>query len=135
MATYKKKPVGRPLKFKTPEELQNKCDAFFLHCLEVEEIPTITGLAVFLDTDRITLIQYEGRPEFTNTIRKAKAKVTALLHQFALQNKANTAISIFSLKNNHGWDDEFKHQTESSVHLSFDDEMKTANKYFDDRTE
>ena len=54
----KKRKVGRPLKYETPEELQRLIDEYF------EQTPvekqTITGLAIHLDTDRITLCQYEG---------------------------------------------------------------------------
>lgn len=81
---------GRPLKFKTVKELEDKIDAYFAECdphvVEVEKIKetrdektgevkrtkikdfvmteqipyTITGLALALDASRETLLEYEG---------------------------------------------------------------------------
>ena len=64
---------GRPLKFESVEELQKKIDEYF--ATEPEKTWTITGLALALDTDRTTLINYEERPEYFDAIKKAKEKV------------------------------------------------------------
>jgi len=65
--------VGRPLKWPTPELLQQEIDRYFA------ETPmshwTITGLALALDTDRHTLINYSEREEYFHTINKAKLMV------------------------------------------------------------
>jgi hypothetical protein len=74
--------TGRPLKFKSPEQLQAKIDAYFASCWKETPIfkdgkqigvtrhqarpYTITGLALDLDTTRETLIDYErDNPKFT----------------------------------------------------------------------
>jgi hypothetical protein len=44
-----KNKVGRPLKFKTVEEMQEKIDAYFADCIEKERPFTITGLALALE--------------------------------------------------------------------------------------
>ena len=78
-----KEPVWRPLKFKSPEELQVKIDEYFARCDKgrtkqivskgvkwvvqniVVPIPyTITWLASWLWTNRQTLINYEEKEEF-----------------------------------------------------------------------
>jgi hypothetical protein len=89
-----RKKMGRPLKFKTPEELQAKIDAYFDSCFEPilnkdneivrddqgkailrQTTPfTITGLAVFLDVDRVSLLDYSERVDFSHIIARAKAK-------------------------------------------------------------
>jgi len=52
---------GRPLKFKSPEEMQTYIDAYFKLC-DKKHVPyTITGLAMALNTDRATLCNYEER--------------------------------------------------------------------------
>lgn len=90
-----KNPVGRPLKFKTPEELEKKCKEYF-DITPTEEV-TITGLALHLDTDRITLMQYEKRDEFTNTVKRAKLAVE---HAYEMDLRAKgRAGDIFALKN------------------------------------
>lgn len=79
---------GRPLKFKSPNELQQKIDEYFESCFEdlivrdrygkpivdpTTKLPvterlqvrawTITGLAVHLGVSRQTLLEYEGEVE------------------------------------------------------------------------
>lgn len=58
--------VGRPLKFKNKEELQEKIDEYFNNTPQEEW--TITGLAIALDTYRSVLCDYEDKDEFSNTI-------------------------------------------------------------------
>ena len=76
--------IGRPLKLKTPEDLEKRIEAYFNYCDSrtrikhlatkdgihevVEQWPrpyTIEGLAVFLDTNRQTLLNYNEK-EFVN---------------------------------------------------------------------
>jgi len=89
---------GRPLKYGTPEEMQAAIDAYFVGC-EVEEEPyTITGLALALGfTTRQSLINYEGREEFLDTVKTAKLRV----EQFAEKKLfgPNATGAIFALKN------------------------------------
>ena len=89
--------VGRPLKFETVEILQEKIDAYFSDC-EINEIPlTITGLALALDTDRQTLMNYELRDEFFDTIKRAKLKIENA-YEIRNINRGNGG-DIFALKN------------------------------------
>lgn len=96
----KKRKVGRPLKYETPEELQRLIDEYF------EQTPvekqTITGLAIHLDTDRITLCQYEGRDQFANTVKKAKQRIEHAYEMHGMEHRS--AFDIFRMKNM-GWQD------------------------------
>lgn len=98
-------PGGRPLKFKSVEELQIKIDAYFNECDETGEFYTVSGLAYALETDRITLIRYENRDEFSNTIKNAKQKIEKQFEQRALTGVYNPTIAIFLMKNNFGYVD------------------------------
>lgn len=104
-------PAGRPLKWKTPEEIQVLIDAYFETTPE-EEV-TITGLAIALDTTRETLMDYEHRDEFTDTIKKAKIKVQHA-YEKDLRRKGRSG-DIFALKN-FGWKD--KQEVESSGNVN-----------------
>jgi hypothetical protein len=132
--------VGRPLKFESTQELQDKIDAYFAECdphmVETEEwedlrdgdgklvkdengynklglitrkrltkqIPyTITGLALALNTTRETLLDYEDKEEFTDTIKAAKLRCENYNEQM-LYGPSPTG-TIFNLKNNYGWKD------------------------------
>ena len=70
--------VGRPLKFESVQELQDKIDLYFEETAKDEW--TITGLALALDTYRQTLINYEEKDEFMDTIKKAKLKSDFIGH-------------------------------------------------------
>jgi hypothetical protein len=110
-------PAGRPLKFKSPEELQEKIDAYFTECKKTGELPTITGLALALDTSRQTLVDYEGRGEYFDTIKKAKAYCERIIEEGMLRQKLNATAAIFNLKNNYGWRDKQEIEHEGSFQL------------------
>lgn len=98
--------VGRPLKFKTVEELQEKIDSYFTDTLREEW--TITGLAMALDTYRQTLINYEGKEEFVDAVKKAKQRVE---NGYEIDLKKNgRSGTIFALKNF-----DWKDKTETDV--------------------
>ena len=129
-----KHPGGRPLKFKTAKELQSKIDDFFDQCSINEDIPTITGLAVALKTNRQTLVNYSQKEQFVDTINGAKAKIEAGIQQLALKGLSNPALSIFTLKNNYGWKDktEVEQDTVLSIRGSLETRVAKAKSYFDD---
>ena len=120
---------GRPLLFKSPEELEEQIQLYYASCdarvvkrifskegNEVSQITapyTVTGLAYFLKTSRHTLVNYESKEEFFHTIKNAKSFIQSRLQESALLGEYNPAISIFSLKNNYGWKD--KSEIDSTV--------------------
>lgn len=99
-----KNSVGRPPKFKSPEELQEKIDAYFLRCDEKELPYTVCGLALALDCDRKTLINYDKKEEYFHTIKKAKLKIEEYAEMRLYSN--NVAGVIFNLKNNFNWNED-----------------------------
>lgn len=96
---------GRPLKFKSKEELEARIEEFYYYCETHDKPLTISRLAVFLDVDRSTLTNYSNKQEFFDTIKKVKERVEADMEERALSNKSNATFSIFSLKNNYNWKD------------------------------
>lgn len=65
--------------------------------------PTITGLALALGfTGRQALIDYEGRPEFTDTVMRAKARCEEYAER-RLYDRDGTRGAQFSLSCNFGW--------------------------------
>lgn len=98
-------PAGRPLKFKTPKELEEKINLYFEECKEQKKKPFITELAYFLDTTRETLSDYKEKDEYSDSIKKAKLRCEIELERNLLEGKVNPTGSIFNLKNNYGWKD------------------------------
>lgn len=113
---------GRPLKFKSVEELETRIDEYLSDkgwktkkvyskkagdVIDVDyfDPATITGLAVHLKTSRQTLINYEEKEEFFDTIKQAKAICEMHAEEGGLRGDLNPTMGIFSLKNNYGWKD------------------------------
>lgn len=97
--------VGRPAKWNSPEELSELIEAYFIDCKEREEPPMITEMCVFLDTTRETLLDYQSKEGFSDTIKRAKTRCEAAVEKGILLGKMNATAGIFNLKNNYGWRD------------------------------
>lgn len=102
---YAKHPGGRPLKFKTPEELENAVNQYFAEC-EVKEKPkTMSGLALALGIDRRTLVNYSEKDEYFPTIKSARQTVEQQNEEMLVSGKGSATGIIFNMKNNFGWVD------------------------------
>lgn len=101
------------LKYKTQEDLQKGIDKYFNDCDANERPYTISGLALALDVDRKTLINYGERDLFSTQIKKAKARVENMLEENLYRLGNNSGI-IFNLKNNYGWKDNIEVSGEQS---------------------
>ena len=115
----KKKKIGRPLKYKSPDVMQEKIDAYFLDCDKRERPYTVTGLAYALDMCRRQLIEYAEKGEFNNTITRARQKVEISMEELLLQNGGNRGV-IFNLINNFNWHDksEVEHTGDVIINLT-----------------
>lgn len=115
--------TGRPLKFKSNEELKEKIDKYFADCDENEKPYTVSGLAVALGTNRQTLINYEEKEGFIDTIKEAKAKIEAYNEEQLYNKNIPTTGVIFNLKNNYGWQDKQDISAEVNTDLSINIEL------------
>jgi len=96
--------VGRPLKFKKPEEILNVAAKYFEEMIAKNQPITVTGLCMALDTTRDVLMDYQDErgEEFSNAVKKCKL----VCENFAENQlyKGNPTGPIFALKN-FGWKD------------------------------
>ena len=120
--------VGRPPKYKSKEEIEEKIEQYFKDCeghpltddegnpvynkwgypvIVDRKPPTVTGLALALGfTNRLSLLNYQGKKEFVNTITRAKSRVEQYAEE-RLFDKDGTSGAQFSLRNNFkGWNGE-----------------------------
>ena len=105
LKTEYKNQRGRPLSFKTPEELENAVNQYFTEC-EVKEKPkTMSGLALALGIDRKTLVNYSNKDEYFHTIKRARQIVEQQNEEMLVSGKGNATGIIFNMKNNFGWVD------------------------------
>lgn len=112
---------GRPAKYKSKEELQEKINKYFEQCRKNNKPYTVTGLALALDLDRKALINYGKNEEFSNTIKKAKAIVENYLEENLVSGQGNSTGIIFNLKNNYGWKDK---QENINIETNYEDYLK-----------
>ena len=134
---------GRPLAFKSVEELQNKIDEYFAYCdnriqhvyskksdavIEIiNPAPyTMSGLASFLGVDRDTILNYSKKEEYFGTIKRAREKVHADVETRLME--SNPIGAIFNLKNNFGWKD----KTETEL-TNPDGNLKPTVRIIDER--
>ena len=114
--------MARPLKYKTPEELEKAVKAYFRKCDRGRQVKylnkkgdvitaklpipsTVEGLSVHLDITRKTLLNYEGRPEFLHIITSAKEKIASRLMEDSLMNLTNPVMAKLNLAANFGYAD------------------------------
>lgn len=116
--------VGRPLKYKNKEEIDQAIKAYFERCEESGKPLTMSGLAVWLDMDRRSLVNYGNREEFFLSIKRARAMIEASTEERMLMNELNVTGAIFSLKNNYGWVDkqEIKEETDNKITISWEED-------------
>lgn len=128
-------PVGRPLKYKTVEELQSAIDEYFAYCdnrivsfysakaegvVEVNDPApyTMAGLARVIGLSRQALSEYSHKEQYGDAIKEARLRVQEDVETRLMEKNATGAI--FNLKNNFGYTD----VKDSNVHIK---EMPTIN--------
>jgi len=125
---------GRPLKFKTSEELESKIEGYFEWAEGNNKHITVTGLAWYLDTNRQTLSNYQDedsdlykniedsvKARYIDAIKKAKARIE-MEYEDSLYNKNSVVGAIFTLKNNYGYVDKQEiEQTNKTIEVSLED--------------
>ena len=115
-----KKAVGRPRKFNSQEELEEKIMEYWQRCEQLNKSYTLSGLALWIGVDRKTLYNYSEKDDFFPTIKKARDIVEASMEERALTGENNVTFSIFALKNNFGWKDkqEIEHSGETNINMT-----------------
>lgn len=144
---------GAPLKFKNAEQVKINAQAYFDSCWEedwkptknsdgvvnkweqqfdkdgnplmkLKERPTITGLALALGTNRMTLLDYEKKnDEIGSIIKEAKAVVEYYYERGASEGDIHPAVGIFALKN-FNWTDVVQINTNVQTEQLTPDDIK-----------
>lgn len=129
---FSDKPVGRPPKWETPEELAALCDDYFESCWEYDEETekwtrikhySITGLCVHIGAYRKMLIDYQQKPNFKDVVKRARLLVENYVEERLFEPGSHSG-PIFILKNM-GWKDTH-HVTSNNKNLNIDSNAKDA---------
>ena len=106
--------MGRPLAFKSVEELEEQIKKYVERCELKEKPMTMSGLACWLNISRQTLVNYSYKEEFFDTINTARLMIQADMEERALGGESNATVTIFSLKNNFGWVDKIETENKNT---------------------
>ena len=124
-------PAGRPLKYKTVEELEAAIEEYFTYCdnktkevwSEKEgnkiypdpEPYAMAGLAYAIGLDRRSLINYKERDEFFLAIKNARNRIEADVERRMMHKDTFTPGLIFNAKNNFDWRD--KSEVDNTIRM------------------
>jgi hypothetical protein len=103
--------MGRPNKFNSKAHISKLIDDYFTIAEAKNRPLTISGLALALNTSRQTLLDYEDKAEFSDTIKRAKLKIENWTEEQLFTNKSVAGV-IFNLTNNFGWQNRLRDKTE-----------------------
>ena len=134
---------GRPKLYTSVDEVASIIEEYFDYCdnriqqvysakadgvIEVmNPAPyTMSGLALALDMDRKSLLNYSKQEEFFPTIKKAREKVEADIEERMNDKQTFTPGLIFNAKNNFGWVDQTKVEHSGEINRNATEEELDA---------
>lgn len=113
------RPTGRPRIIESPEEFEERANAYFAECARDETPLTITGLALALGfADRQSLYDYEKRDGFSGVARRARLQVE---NGYEMRMHGNSPTGAIFVLKNMGWSDkqQLEHTGEDGGPLDF----------------
>lgn len=133
------KHCGKPMKFSSPDEMEEKINEYWDWAKEKELHYTMTGLAAYLDIDYQTLLNYaecdkngwlssrteEERKAYVELIKRAK-RFMVMYYEERLYDRSSATGGIFALKNLWGWKDrqEVVTTTDNNINVDLEDVNK-----------
>ena len=129
---------GRPPKYKNKEEIEKLINDYFKECegepyfdedgypvinskgavvyKKQPKPPTVTGLALALGFNtRLSLLNYQAKPEFMNTIIRAKSKIEEYSERRLFDRDGVNGAKFNLINNFKGWSERPKEDEEKAV--------------------
>lgn len=91
--------IGRPLKFPSPINFEKQINEYLDYCVENKQPLTVSGMCLYLGTTRETLSDYRNKPEYADSIKRAKLTIAHYVETGLLTGRINPIASIFHLTN------------------------------------
>lgn len=118
--------AGRPIKYETPELMEQAISLYLQTCEAEKKKPTITRLALALGFEsRQSFYDYEEREGFSYIIKRARLEVEAGYEDGLREN--NCTGSIFALKNM-GWRDKTEVEQSGNLSITWNEERTYETK-------
>lgn len=125
-----------PVDSNSPEEVENRIGEYFRYCMEKEIRPSAEGMALALNTSRMSVWQWrEGvvkKPEGVRAaLKKGFSVLNYILAQYMQDGKINPVAGIFLLKNNYAYTDQSEVIVTPNTGLDALDPAAARQKYLD----
>lgn len=125
-----------PVDTNSPEEVENRIGQYFRYCVEHEIRPSAEGMALALNTTRMSVWNWrEGvvkKPEgVRNALKKGFSILNFLMAQLMQEGKINPVSAIFLLKNNYAYTDQSEVIVTPNTGLDALDPTAARQKYLD----
>jgi hypothetical protein len=111
--------AGHPRSFKSIKDLEDRANEYLTEAEGQDEPTTMAGLAVACGVSKDTLNVYAkgtydtDNEKYSVAVRMIKTRIEAHKLKMGLMGKTNAAMTMFDLRNNHGYAD--KTQVETKV--------------------
>lgn len=112
----------RPLKFKTPEDLEKRIIEYLEYLEETGTPPTIAGLCYFTRVSRKTLYNYDSKEQYADVLGLTRDYIVMKLEELAITKTSSAGGIIFLLKN-YGYSDRtmIEYMDPPTVKIIYDD--------------
>ncbi len=95
---------GRPKKY-TPRRIKNKINKYFEWCEETDELPSISGMIIYLKMYPNQFYSYIKDPAFRDILEQARLVVKNWIESDVYRCTGKTDGKVAYMKNIHGWAD------------------------------
>jgi hypothetical protein len=120
---------GNPRSFTTPAHIARAGMDYFKWCSENEQVPTKTGMAVFMGVCTDTVRKYRvgeydrkgDKPAYSAVIKRLDDVLVAGVEQRLLSGKGNPTAAISWLNNCAGWSQNVRQQVEMGITVKLED--------------
>ena len=109
-----KKASGRP-RAMTPRVMLNRINKYFEHCEEVDDIPSISGMILYLKLYKNAFYNYLKDPDYEEILEQARLVIKTWIETDIYKCEGRTEGKIAYMKNIHGWADKIETKNETEV--------------------
>lgn len=99
------------------KRFEDTCKSYLEYTLSVGKTPNLALLCIPLGIDLSTLNKMAKWNNYSNAIEKVKTAIQGYMIDKSLENKINTTMSIFILKNHYGYAEKHDHNIQQQLSI------------------
>lgn len=102
----------------TPTKMKNGINKYFAWCEEIQRVPSIKGMMIFMKLKPEAFKRYVSYPEFQDMMEQARLIIKEWCENDIYTTQGPTAGKIAYMKNVHDWVDKVETKTEVTQRIS-----------------